>query len=291
MRFRALDIETIPDPSVWTPGERQWKLVSDPDALSPEPRRPVRGSMLNAVIQVSIPPPLARVVPVEPFPPPQAHRVVAIAWIDVVLDIEKSPRYRCDGGASLCNWAVGGALADDVEKILLYAFSDYVSSDGSVSLVTWNGRGFDLPVLSMRSLKLGVPFAWYYNNRDMRYRFSEEGHLDLMDFLSDYGAAPRMKLGDVARLVGLPGKVGMTGAAVHDVYEESLAHPETAAEKMASVGRYCLQDAIQTALVFLRTRFHLGRVSREEYNACLDTFAQHEFIRSAIDVDWDRVRL
>jgi 3'-5' exonuclease len=288
VKFRVLDIETIPDLSVWTSGNSKWLIKRGPKHSHELPQYGGVPAWFSGDETF-----LCDVVLVEekPFPPPQAHRVVAIAWVDVVLDIEKSPRYYCNGGASLCNWAVGDASTNDVEKILLGAFSSAMSSEGGASLVTWNGRGFDLPVLSTRSLKLGVPFDWYYANRDIRYRFSEEGHLDLMDFLSDYGASPRMKLGDVARLIGLPGKVGMTGASVHDVYKESLACPETAPEKMAAVGRYCLQDAIQTALVFLRTRFHLGRASREEYNVCLDTFAQHEFIRSAIDVDWDKVRL
>ena len=99
-----------------------------------------------------------------------------------------------------------------------------------------------------------------------------------------------MKLGDAARLIGLPGKTGMTGASVYNTVRESRKSG-ISSEKMAEVGRYCLQDAIQTALIFLRTRFHLGKIDKDEYNHCLDTFVQSDFIKDAIDINWDKVRL
>lgn len=289
MIFRALDIETIPDLTVWTPGDDQYKLAKGPwqDTMVYD------GKVLGGF--------RANVEKIEPFPPPQAHRVVAIAFVDIAMDIDKSPRYRCADGSSECKWSLSSddeQCARAVESSLLRTFSDAIfswenSGKENISLVTWNGRGFDLPVLSMRSLKLGVPFGWYYTDRDMRYRYSENGHLDLMDFLGDYGTVRSMKLNDAAHLVGLPGKAAadITGASVHDIYKSSLAHPELGPEKMVSVGRYCLQDAIQTALIFLRTRFHVGKIDREEFNHSLDTFAQSEFIKAAITIEWDKVRL
>ena len=64
-----------------------------------------------------------------------------------------------------------------------------------------------------------------------------------------------------------------------------------AQEKMDSVGRYCLQDAIQTALIFLRTRHHLGKIERDEYHRCLDTFVMSDFIKAAIDIEWDKLKI
>lgn len=289
MKFRVLDIETIPDESVWTKGEPKYRIVSSQESLVVRDRR--TGANCEEFP--------ARVELEELFPPPQAHRVVALAYVDVELDVSKSPRYKCGTVKTCCVWSLRKDPSEerDCESSLLRDFSDSVdllTSSGGVNFVTWNGRGFDLPVISMRSLKLGVPCKWYYGDRDVRYRFSQEGHLDLMDFLSDYGATRNMKLGDVARLVGLPGKTGMTGASVHDVYLETVARAadrEFCAAKMRDVGRYCLQDAVQTALIFLRTRHHLGKVDRDEYHACLATFERHPDVRAAIDVDWDAVRL
>jgi hypothetical protein len=57
------------------------------------------------------------------------------------------------------------------------------------------------------------------------------------------------------------------------------------------VGWYCLQDAIQTALIFLRTRYHLGKIDRDEYHRCLATFSCHDYINKAINIDWDRLKI
>ena len=282
MRFRALDIETIPDLSVWTPGEDQYRLVAGP---------PIPWTV-GRVHE-------AGVARTEPFPPPHACRVVAISTVDIVMDFAGSPRYRFDSASSECSWAHDPSLDRSVEKELLENFSGRMVG-GETTLVTWNGRTFDLPVLSMRAFKLGVPFEWYYKDRNMRYRFSDEGHVDLMDFLGDYGAARNAKLGDVARLIGLPGKVGqVSGAGVHDIYKSTLREIakrdeidiDVSREKQQSVARYCLQDTIQTALIFLRSRFHLGKIDRGEYNRCLDTFIQSPVVNEALVIEWGNLRL
>jgi predicted PolB exonuclease-like 3'-5' exonuclease len=211
------------------------------------------------------------------------------------MDFEKSPRYRFDSAATFCTWAhvSDPSFGRAAEKFLLDDLAVKMA-EGQVTLVTWNGRTFDLPVLSMRAFRLGVPFDWYYKERNMRYRYSDEGHLDLMDFLGDYGASRNAKLGDVARLIGLPGKVGeVSGAGVHDIYKSTQGEmdPGVIEAKQASVARYCLQDTIQTALIFLRSRFHLGKIDRGEHNLCLDTFAQSPFINGAIAIEWGNLRL
>ena len=283
MRFRVLDIETIPDVSVWTPGEDQWKLVPGDHDLYGTIRG---GKIVTPAIQASV-------VKVDPFPPPHACRVVAISMVDIVMDFEKSPRYRFDSAVTACDWAWCQPFDWDIEKSLLDSFSSAMAG-GDTTLVTWNGRTFDLPVLSMRSLRLGVPFGWYYKDRSMRYRYSDDGHLDLMDCLGDYGASRNAKLGDVARLIGLPGKVGeVGGAGVHDIYKSTEGELDlnVIERKQKSVGRYCLQDTIQTALIFLRSRFHMGKIDRDEYNLCLDTFVQSPVINEAIDIEWGNLKL
>lgn len=278
MIFRVLDIETVPDLSVWTPGEPKfkWKIVQQA-LFGRETQQPV----------------LERE---ESFPPPHACRVVAISWVDVVLDCENSPRYRFEDMRSVCRWSLSGH--PDAEREILRTFggsTQELASAGGLCFVTWNGRGFDLPVINLRSLMHGISCRWYYEDKNVRYRYSPEGHLDLMDFLGDFGAARNMKLGDVARLVGLPGKKGeVTGASVHDVYRETLdrmSDGDFCSRKMAEVGRYCLQDTLQTALIFLRTRYHLGKIDADEYHRCLDTFSSNPDVRGVIDVDWEAARI
>jgi predicted PolB exonuclease-like 3'-5' exonuclease len=124
------------------------------------------------------------------------------------------------------------------------------------TVVTWNGRGFDMPVITSRTLRHGVPMPWWYADRNTRYRYNSEGHFDLMDFLADFGAAKSAKLDVYARLVGFPGKVGVDGSQV-----APLVH----AGRMDEVNAYCLCDVAQTAAIFLRVELLRGAVSREEY--------------------------
>ena len=276
MLFRVVDIETVPDFSVWTPGKEQYELSRGKECLEGRPA-PWQTKQLTPLDQAYE----AAVVIKEAFPPPQAHRVVAIAWCDVELKVGKIKTYELVSYHSRAAWSTD-LLAD--ESLLIGAFG-LAQDKYPATVVTWNGRTFDLPVLSMRAFKLGIPWGWYYKDKfGARYRYGEEGHCDLMDFLSDYGAARQMKLGDAARLIGLPGKTDMDGSKVADVVAMG---PNVANE--IKIARYCLQDAIQTAVLFVRSRFHLGKIGQAEYAASLKTFEESVDIQQAIDIDWKRV--
>ena len=132
-------------------------------------------------------------------------------------------------------------------------------------LVTFNGRGFDMPVLALRSLRHGVAMSWYYQGR-VRHRYTEEGHLDLCDMLSDHGAARQVSLDAVARLIGLPGKIGVDGSQVEALYKDG---------KLDSIKAYCLADVAQTALLFLRFRLLQGALDGDRYR-----HAAEELMRS-----------
>src|SRR3990172_1820052 len=128
---------------------------------------------------------------VPPFPPLYVHKpvVVGALWLAEDYKLKKI-----------------GVIGDGKdEKGMLEDFSGFVDRYRP-DLVTYNGRSFDLPVLALRSLRHGVPMSWYYQGR-VRHRYSEEGHIDLCDMLSDHGAARSMSLDAAARLIGLPGKI------------------------------------------------------------------------------------
>jgi predicted PolB exonuclease-like 3'-5' exonuclease len=176
----------------------------------------------------------------RPFPPLYVHRpiVIGVMWLD------EQYRFRRLG--------VIGEGKD--ERGMLDDFSQFIDKY-QPGLVTYNGRGFDLPVLALRALRHGVPMSWYYNGRT-RHRYSEEGHLDLCDMLSDHGAARSVSLDAVARLIGLPGKVGVDGSQVEGLWK---------AGQLDSIKRYCLADVAQTALLFLRFRLLQGALSAQDY--------------------------
>jgi predicted PolB exonuclease-like 3'-5' exonuclease len=123
-------------------------------------------------------------------------------------------------------------------------------------VVTWNGRGFDMPVITSRALKHGVPMPWWFRDRNTRYRYTPDGHFDLMDFLADYGAAKSSRLDVFAKLIGFPGKVGVDGSQVL---------PMVHAGKLDEVNAYCLCDVAQTAALFLRVELLRGTFDRARY--------------------------
>jgi 3'-5' exonuclease len=124
------------------------------------------------------------------------------------------------------------------------------------TVVTWNGRGFDMPVITSRALKHGVSMPWWFSDRNTRYRYSTDGHFDLMDFLADFGAAKNARMDSYAKLVGFPGKVGVDGSQVL---------PMVHAGRLDEVNAYCLCDVAQTAAIFLRVELLRGSFDRPRY--------------------------
>jgi predicted PolB exonuclease-like 3'-5' exonuclease len=185
------------------------------------------------------------------FPPSWAHRIVVIGclWLDHGYTLKRVGVVGEPGG--------GNGSADERERALLEDFSRFVGKHRPV-LVTYNGRGFDLPVLALRSLCHGVALPWYYRDHSTRYRYSDQGHLDLCDWLADHGATRSGSLDAIARLIGLPGKTGIDGSQVEGLYAQG---------KLDEIQRYCLADVAQTALLFLRFRLLQGQITPESYRA------------------------
>jgi 3'-5' exonuclease len=128
------------------------------------------------------------------------------------------------------------------------------------TLVSFNGRAFDLPVLELQALRYGCQAPCYFNEKyGHRYRYSEDRHYDLFDFLSNAGAY-RIRGGFnlLARLIGLPGKTWVDGSMIQGLWE---------AGELATIHAYCRQDVIQTYGLFLRIELLRGRLTPHEYCA------------------------
>jgi predicted PolB exonuclease-like 3'-5' exonuclease len=160
-------------------------------------------------------------------------------------------------------WSLGDPSSDEHE--LIARFFDGIEKY-LPDLVSWNGGGFDLPVLHYRALKVGIqaPHYWETGEEDSSFRFNNYlsryhwRHLDLMDVLSGFQPRARAKLADVAALLGLPGKLGFSGAQVWDAWQ--------AGERLA-VRRYCETDALNTYLIYLRFQFLRARLERSGLEA------------------------
>ena len=153
-------------------------------------------------------------------------------------------------------------------QALLQRFFDGVEKY-TPQLVSWNGGGFDLPVLHYRALVHGVQAHRYWdlgeddrdfkwNNYISRYHMR---HLDLMDLLSLYQPRAAAPLDEIARLLGFPGKLGMDGSKVWDAFQRG---------ELAAIRNYCETDAANTYLVFLRFQLLRGLLTAEQYEHEID---------------------
>jgi predicted PolB exonuclease-like 3'-5' exonuclease len=134
------------------------------------------------------------------------------------------------------------------------------------TLVSFNGRAFDLPVLELQALRYGCQAPRYFNERyGHRYRYAEERHYDLFDFLSNAGAY-RIRGGFnlLVRLMGLPGKTWIDGSMIQGLWE---------AGQLDTIHAYCRRDVIQTYGLFLRIELMRGRLSPHEYRAAWEAAA------------------
>lgn len=189
--------------------------------------------------------PIAESSEAERLPAPPHHKIVVIGAL------------LFDAGYAVQRVGVLGEGKD--EPAMLVDFAKFLE-ERKPDLVSFNGRGFDLPVIAARCLRHGVPLRHYYRARDVRYRFSPEGHLDLMDFIADFGAAKSAKLDIVAKLCGMPGKVGVDGKDVG---------PMVHAGRIKEVREYCLCDVAQTAGVFLRVQLLRGELEPSAYRVAM----------------------
>ncbi len=195
------------------------------------------------------------------FLPLHLHRICAISVV-----LRHKDRVKV--------WSLGEPDADEAE--LVQRFFDGVDRF-TPTLVSWNGGGFDLPVLHYRSLLHGIQAPRYWDtggdDRDFKWnnylsRFHER-HTDLMDVLAGYQMRANARLDEVATMLGFPGKMGMSGARVWDAYQEG---------DITGIRNYCETDVLNTWLVYLRFQLIRGQLTAEAYARELgllrDTLAQ-----------------
>jgi len=179
------------------------------------------------------------------FLAPQLHRVVVISCV-----------LRGDEGIRM--FSLEGDEAEIIRRF-------YEGIEKFVpQLVSWNGGGFDLPVLNYRALIHCIPAQMFWEtgeeNRDFRFnnyvsRYHTR-HLDLMDVLAMYQPRNNAPLDEVAQLAGLPGKIGIGGARVWETW---------LAGDTAGIRDYCEADTANTYLMFLRYQLLRGVFTQDLY--------------------------
>ena len=182
------------------------------------------------------------------FLPHYLQRVIAISCV-------------LRAGEKLAIWSLG-ELTDD-EPALICRFYELLDRY-TPQLVTWNGGGFDLPVLHYRGLIHGVCANryWDWGDDDREFRYNNylnryhTRHLDLMDVLAMYQTRAAAPLDHLAQLCGYPGKLGMDGGQVWDAFRRG---------ELAAIRAYCETDVVNTYLLFLRFQLMRGVLNAETH--------------------------
>jgi len=229
----VFDIETIPDVDS---GRRLYDLhdLSDEDAAK---------AMFNMRQQQTG----------GEFLPLHLHRICAISVV-----LRHADRVKV--------WSLGDP--DSAEAELVQRFFDGIDKF-TPTLVSWNGGGFDLPVLHYRSLLHGIqaPRYWDTGGDDRDFKWNNylsryhERHTDLMDVLANYQMRANAKLDEVATMLGFPGKMGMSGARVWDAFQ---------AGDIDGIRNYCETDVLNTFLVYLRFQLIRGHLTPAGYEQELE---------------------
>jgi len=193
------------------------------------------------------------------FLPLHQHRVVAIS-----VALRSGDDFRV--------WTLGDEDADEAE--IVRRFFDGIDRY-TPDLVSWNGGGFDLPVLNYRALKHGIQAPRYWeigesdrdfkwNNYQSRYHWR---HTDLMDVLANFNLRASAKLDEISVMLGFPGKLGMDGSKVWDTYLDG---------GIREIRNYCETDVLNTWLVYLRFEYMRGNLDDK------DLKREYELIRSTL---------
>jgi predicted PolB exonuclease-like 3'-5' exonuclease len=142
------------------------------------------------------------------------------------------------------------------------------------TLVSWNGGGFDLPVLHYRSMihNISAPIYWEngenfpafkWNNYTGRYH---QRHTDIMDVMANYQNRAFAPLDEFAQTLGLPGKIGLDGAEVYPAFLNG---------KLREICDYCEADVLNTHLIYLRFLWCKGLLSQNQYLQSLNTIEDY----------------
>lgn len=224
------------------------------------------------------------------FAPIIYHKIISIAgvWCD-----DYGYYKRVGNFAKQSNIAQFG---DDLEKSLILQFLNTLES--APTLVSFNGRNFDLPCIMLRAMKYNINAKAYLeqdNKRtnkskweNYRVRNSEKFHTDLLDILSGYGASRGMRLDSLCTAFDLPGKFDVSGDQVFSLYygengcfsdfsidEVATINYDQTSTALNIIDDYCQSDVLNTYMLYLKYLILRGDMDKVGYLDVLQVFLEN----------------
>lgn len=162
-----------------------------------------------------------------------------------------------------------GDSKEEREKSLISAFLEYLNKH-QPKLISFNGRGFDMPMLLLRAMKYKLSANAYFeeNNpqfnkskwENYRQRYSERFHTDLLESLGHFGSVRNLKLDVLSNLIGFPGKYDTSGDQVLELYYQG---------EQEKIDEYCQSDVLNTYGLYLNYELLKGNLTQEDYYGIL----------------------
>ena len=198
--------------------------------------------------------------PEDKFPKPIWHRMVAVSFVEARIERNGS------GERYIVECCRSGGEASYDERQLLQGYWQHFARQNA-RIVTWNGRGFDLPVLRLRAMMYGVSAdAWFTRGTkwdSYTHRYAPDWHC--MGQLSDYGASTKLGLARRLSPLGLPGKIGGHGSEVAAMVDRG---------DIEQVRSYCECDCLNLFVLYVRWALLTGKIDPAGYNASLDSLIE-----------------
>ncbi|ASM35111.1 polysaccharide biosynthesis protein [Campylobacter sputorum subsp. bubulus] len=194
------------------------------------------------------------------FLPVNFHKVVAISAV-LADDFGKFIRVNTISGSN--------------EKEKISDFINFINKKNP-RLASFNGRGFDLPMLMIRAMKYNIQAPAYFeiNNKEFNktkwenYRSRYDGvfHLDLLDHISDFRAVSGLSLDMLCKTLNLPGKYDTHGDQVTELFYD---------DKLDEIYQYCESDTLNTYWLFLKYELLRGNITIQDYANNISTMSEY----------------
>lgn len=189
----------------------------------------------------------------NPFPRQMFHKVVSISIL--IADIVRNDNYeyyKINKIGTISN-------IDNSEEEMTIKFFDYLCKH-IPRIVDYNGRTFDLPVMKYRAMKYNLSLPQLFKSGDKwnnyNQRYCLDWHCDLLEALSDFGASSRCKMNEVCAILGIPGKIGVDGSKVSEMFDNN---------QLKEIDNYCETDVLNTYLVYLNYVLMTGLITKENF--------------------------
>lgn len=217
------------------------------------------------------------------FLPIYWHKIIAIA--SVICDdygnfvkvgsFGKSVSDDIEQNLALDSQVAQLAQINRLERCLMEEFLEFLNTK-EPRLVSFNGRGFDLPTIMLKAMRYNCSAFSYFetNSQDRskskwenyRARYSEYWHTDLLDSLGHFGAVRALKLDSVCKMLGIVGKYDVSGDLVHTLFYEQ--------HDLQAINTYCQSDVLNTYWLYLKYALLKGELHKDQYAGILENFAK-----------------